>query len=116
MKEISKERKKDSLVSAVAQVRMKDADAALKSMNNLLACHLADPNTPVSWPVPEELQDLYRYVPSQCCILFLLRHFLNMCWNVYVFACFYVRSVEELFGEALSMVTMISGLSYLSIL
>ena len=41
------------------QVRQKDADAAYKSINNLLASHAADDSTGVTWPVMEELQDLY---------------------------------------------------------
>jgi len=64
VQEISKERKRDSLVSAVAQVRQKDAVAANKSINNLLACHLAAPEVEVSWPIPEELQDLYSLYTS----------------------------------------------------
>eukprot|EP00959_Pyramimonas_sp_CCMP1952_P412013 8634023-Pyramimonas_sp.AAC.1 len=40
-------------------VRQKDADAAYKSINNLLASHAADDSTGVTWPVMEELQDLY---------------------------------------------------------
>jgi len=65
VKEISKERKRDSLVSAVAQTRMKEGDAAMKSINNLLACHMAAPDITVSWPVEEELQDLYSLYASK---------------------------------------------------
>jgi hypothetical protein len=62
VQEISKERKRDSLVSAVAQMRQKGAEnmkLANKSINNLLACHMAAPGVEVSWPIAEELQDLY---------------------------------------------------------
>jgi len=59
IKEVTKERKRDALVSAVAQNRQHDPELAFKSLNNLLACHAAQPDLPVSWPVQEELQDLY---------------------------------------------------------
>ena len=59
VKEIAKSQKRNSLVSGIAQVRQHDEDAAFRSVKNLLASHAADDSTGVSWPVMEELQDLY---------------------------------------------------------
>lgn len=57
--DIAKKQKRDSLVSSIAQIRQKDADASYRSIKNMLACHQADDTTGISWPVMEELQDLY---------------------------------------------------------
>eukprot|EP00850_Spirogloea_muscicola_P000344 SM000001S04746 [mRNA] locus=s1:1907659:1913549:- [translate_table: standard] len=63
--DIAKERLKNCLIQAVSLLRQKKPNDAVTSLNNLLSCDKASRAEPLSWPVKEELLDLYSIFVSQ---------------------------------------------------
>ncbi|KAL6883554.1 hypothetical protein ACP4OV_010968 [Aristida adscensionis] len=59
VQDIAKVRLENSLVQAIALLRQKKRDDVISSLNDLLACDAAVPASPLSWPTPGELDDLY---------------------------------------------------------
>ncbi|XP_074583679.1 protein TIC110, chloroplastic [Curcuma longa] len=59
VKEHAKSRLANTLVQAVAQLRQKNRDGVVSSLNDMLACDTAVPADPLTWSSPKELADLY---------------------------------------------------------
>ncbi|ERN08576.1 protein TIC110, chloroplastic [Amborella trichopoda] len=58
--DLAKNRLSNSLVQAVSLLRQRNRTGAVSSLNDMLACDKAvSAEQPLSWPVPEELADLY---------------------------------------------------------
>ncbi len=55
--EIGKEKKKNSLVQAVANLRQKNRPATVTQLNNLVACQQAVPDVPLTWSVADVSPD-----------------------------------------------------------
>lgn len=64
--ELARTRLANSLIQAVALLRQRNRAGVISTLNDLLACDKAVPAEPLSWDVPEELEDLYAlYAHSQ---------------------------------------------------
>nr|GMD14051.1 protein TIC110, chloroplastic [Ipomoea batatas] len=59
VQQLARTRLSNSLVQAVALLRQRNQKGVVSSLNNLLACDKVVPSTPLSWEVPEELDDLF---------------------------------------------------------
>ncbi|EPS69416.1 hypothetical protein M569_05346 [Genlisea aurea] len=59
VRELARSRLSNSLIQAVALLRQRNHQGAVKSLNDLLACDRAVPSSPLSWELPEELADLF---------------------------------------------------------
>ncbi|PIN19551.1 hypothetical protein CDL12_07782 [Handroanthus impetiginosus] len=57
--ELARTRLSNSLVQAVALLRQRNHSGVVKSLNDMLACDKAVPSNPLSWEVPDELEDLF---------------------------------------------------------
>ncbi|XAR58858.1 hypothetical protein NMG60_11014424 [Bertholletia excelsa] len=57
--ELARSRLSNSLIQAIALLRQRNHPGVVSSLNDLLACDKAVPSEPLSWEVPEELDDLY---------------------------------------------------------
>lgn len=65
-KSLSAEKKRLTLVQAVSMLRQKKVKSTVESLNNLMSCGLADPNSePEKWNDPEEIADLYSLYCSK---------------------------------------------------
>ncbi len=59
-KSLSAEKRRVTLVQAVSMLRQKKTKSTVESLNNLMACGMADPNSaPEKWNEPEEISDLF---------------------------------------------------------
>ena len=59
-KSLSAEKKRLTLVQAVSMMRQKKTKSTIESLNNLMACGMADPTgAPEKWSEPEEVSDLF---------------------------------------------------------
>jgi len=59
-KSLSAEKRRVTLVQAVSMLRQKKTKSTVESLNNLMACGMADPNSPPEkWNEPEEISDLF---------------------------------------------------------
>mgnify|MGYP002631718079 FL=1 len=59
-KSLSVEKRRVTLVQAVSMLRQKKTKSTVESLNNLMACGMADPNSaPEKWNEPEEISDLF---------------------------------------------------------
>ena len=59
-KSLSAEKRRVTLVQAVSMMRQKKTKSTVESLNNLMACGMADPNSaPEKWNEPEEISDLF---------------------------------------------------------
>jgi hypothetical protein len=59
-KSLSADKRRVTLVQAVSFLRQKKTKNAVESLNNLMACGMADPGSePEKWNEPEEIADLY---------------------------------------------------------
>ena len=56
---LANEKKRSTMIGAVAELRGKKIDAVVKACKNLLACHGVAPESKLEWAVKEELQDIY---------------------------------------------------------
>ncbi|KAK8964807.1 hypothetical protein KSP40_PGU014691 [Platanthera guangdongensis] len=59
VREIAKNRLSNSLVQAIALLRQRNPDGVIASLNDMLACDMAVPSSPLTWSSPEELANLY---------------------------------------------------------
>ncbi|XP_065880320.1 protein TIC110, chloroplastic [Euphorbia lathyris] len=57
--ELARSRLSNSLIQAVALLRQRNHKAVVSTLNDLLACDKAVPSEPLTWDVPEELNDLF---------------------------------------------------------
>lgn len=65
-KSLSAEKRRVTLVQAVSMLRQKKVKSTVESLNNLMACGLADPNSePEKWSDAEEIADLYSLYCSK---------------------------------------------------
>lgn len=59
-KSLSAEKRRLTLVQAVSMMRQKKTKSTIESLNNLMACGMADPTgAPEKWSEPEEVSDLF---------------------------------------------------------
>ena len=59
-KSLSAEKRRLTLVQAVSMLRQKKTKSTVESLNNLMACGMADPTgAPEKWNEPEEISDLF---------------------------------------------------------
>ncbi|WCJ34963.1 translocon at the inner envelope membrane of chloroplasts 110 [Euphorbia peplus] len=59
VQELARSRLSNSLIQAVALLRQRNQKAVVSALNDLLACDKAVPSEPLTWEVPEELNDLF---------------------------------------------------------
>lgn len=65
-KSLSADKRRVTLVQAVSMLRQKKAKSTVESLNNLMSCGLADPNSePEKWNDAEEIADLYSLYCSK---------------------------------------------------
>lgn len=57
--ELARNRLSSSLIQAIAMLRQRNPEGVVSSLNDLLACDKAVTSNPLSWDVPEELEDLF---------------------------------------------------------
>ncbi|KDP30450.1 hypothetical protein JCGZ_17138 [Jatropha curcas] len=57
--ELARTRLSNSLIQAVALLRQRNHQGVVSTLNDLLACDKAVPSEPLTWEVPEELDDLF---------------------------------------------------------
>jgi len=56
---IANEKKRSTMVQAVAELRQKKVGDVIKSAKNLVACHGVAPESKLEWAVQEELKDIF---------------------------------------------------------
>ena len=56
---IANEKKRSTMVQAVAELRQKKVGDVIKSAKNLVACHGVAPESTLEWAVQEELKDIF---------------------------------------------------------
>ena len=65
-KSLSADKRRVTLVQAVSMLRQKKVKSTVESLNNLMSCGLADPNSePEKWNDAEEIADLYSLYCSK---------------------------------------------------
>ena len=65
-KSLSADKRRVTLVQAVSMLRQKKTKSTVESLNNLMSCGLADPNSePEKWNDAEEIADLYSLYCSK---------------------------------------------------
>ena len=62
---IANEKKRSTMVQAVAELRQKKVDDVMKSAKNLVACHGVAPESKLEWAVEEELKDIFSVFVMQ---------------------------------------------------
>jgi hypothetical protein len=62
---IANDKKRSTMVAAVAELRQKKVADVVKSAKNLVACHGVAPESKLEWGVKEELQDIYSVFANE---------------------------------------------------
>ena len=62
---IANDKKRSTMVAAVAELRQKKVSDVVKSAKNLVACHGVAPESKLEWGVKEELQDIYSVFANE---------------------------------------------------
>jgi len=62
---IANDKKRSTMVAAVAELRQKKVADVVKSARNLVACHGVAPDSKLQWGVKEELQDIYSVFANE---------------------------------------------------
>ena len=62
---IANDKKRSTMIAAVAELRQKKVSDVLKSCKNLVACHGVAPESKLEWGVKEELQDIFSVFANE---------------------------------------------------
>ena len=62
---IANDKKRSTMIAAVAELRQKKVSDVLKSCKNLVACHGVAPESKLEWGVQEELQDIFSVFANE---------------------------------------------------
>jgi hypothetical protein len=62
---IANDKKRSTMVAAVAELRQKKVADVMKSCKNLVACHGVAPDSKLEWGVKEELQDIFSVFANE---------------------------------------------------